>query len=149
MVGDTTERLNLTIAGGAIAAAAAFASPLFAVSLALGAVLEVANFRALRRSTEAIFSGQLGGARGWSAGFGLRFAFLAVAMTVAIGAGAHPVGLVIGLSTIVPAVVIAAFREEIPVATSSLPVPPPDDPSWDEWNPWTASPRRREEEDEE
>jgi hypothetical protein len=70
-------------------------------------------------------------------------------MTVAIGAGAHPVGLVIGLSTIVPAVVIAAIRHEPMASVPAVPGPPPDDPSWDEWNPWTASERRPAEEDDE
>lgn len=146
---DRTERMNWTIAGSALATAAAVAPPAFTASMALGVALEAVNYRALRRSTELVFSGQLEGARGWSAGFGLRFAFLALAMTVAIGAGAHPVGLVIGLSTIVPAVVIAAMRTPPVVSQAAVPGPPPDDPSWDAWNPWTASERRPAEEDEE
>ena len=41
-----------------------FATPLFAASLALGAVLEAINFRTLRRNCEKIFSGMAGaGAR--------------------------------------------------------------------------------------
>jgi len=147
---DSTERLNLAIAGGAIATSAALAPPPFTASLALGAALEVANYRALRRSTDAFFRGTLEGAGPWTAGFGLRFGFLALAMTVAIGAGAHPVGLVIGLSTIVPAAIVAALRAEPPpVPADALPGPPPDDPSWDAWNPWTASPRAEHDEDEE
>jgi hypothetical protein len=146
---DGTERLNWTIAGGALATSAALAPAPFTASLALGVALEAVNYRALRRSTELFFTGQLQGGRAWSAGFGLRFAFLALAMTVAIGAGAHPVGLVIGLSTIVPAVVIAAIRHEPMASVPAVPGPPPDDPSWDEWNPWTASERRPAEEDDE
>ena len=49
-------------------------------------------------------------------------------------AGAHPVGLVIGLSLIVPSVVIAAWMAR-PRAGPCRPRRPPDDPSWDEWNP--------------
>jgi len=145
---DRTEQLNWTIAGGALATSAALAPTPFTASLALGVALEAANYRALRRSTELFFSGRIEGGRAWSAGFGLRFAFLALAMTVAVGAGAHPVGLVIGLSTIVPAVVIAALRQPPVVVEPALPGPPPDDPSWDEWNPWTASERRPAEEEE-
>lgn len=146
---DRTEQLNWTIAGGALATSAVLAPPPFTASLALGVALEAVNYRALRRSTEAFFTGQIQGGRAWSAGFGLRFAFLALAMTVAIGAGVHPVGLVIGLSTIVPAVVIAALGAKPEPGVAPVPGPPPDDPSWDAWNPWTASERRPVEEDEE
>ena len=146
---DGAEKLNWTIAGGALATSAVLAPPPFTAAMALGVALEAVNYRALRRSTELFFSGQGAGGRAWSAGFGLRFAFLAVAMTVAIGAGAHPVGLVIGLSTIVPAVVIAAIRQKPPLEAAAVPGPPPDDPSWDAWNTWTASERRADEEDEE
>lgn len=145
---DRTEQLNWTIAGGALATSAALATPGFTASLALGVALEAVNYRALRRATEFFLSGQLAGGRAWTAGFGLRFAFLALAMTVAVGAGVHPVGLVIGLSTIVPAVVIAAFRQQPVPGAPALPAPPPDDPSWDEWNAWTASERARDPEDE-
>jgi hypothetical protein len=145
---DRTEQLNWTIAGGALATSAALAPPAFTASLALGVALEAVNYRALRRATELYFSGRLEGARAWSAGFGLRFAFLALAMTVAIATGVHPVGLVIGLSTIVPAVVIAALGQKPVPGVAALPAPPPDDPSWDEWNAWTARERVRDAEDE-
>lgn len=145
---DSTERLNLAIAGGAIATSAALAPPLFTGSVALGAALEVANYRALRRSTEAMFSGQLQGGAVATAGFGMRFGFLAIAMTVALAAGSHPVGLLLGLSTIVPAVIIAALRWEPPSPPAdAVPVPPPDDPSWDDWNVWIAGPRERHDEE--
>jgi hypothetical protein len=146
---DQTEQLNWTIAGGALAASAALAPTPFTASLALGIALEAVNYRALRRSTELFFGGQLQGGKAWSAGFGLRFAFLAIAMTVAIGGGVHPVGLVLGLSTIVPAVVIAAIRQKPTPTVAAIPGPPPDDPSWDEWNAWTASERRRDDEEDE
>jgi hypothetical protein len=146
---DRTEKINWTIAGGALATSAVLAPPPFTAAMALGVALEAVNYRALRRSTELFFGGQLEGARAWSAGFGLRFAFLALAMTVAVAAGAHPVGLVLGLSTIVPAVVIAAFRQPPVPNVAAVPGPPPDDPSWDAWNAWTASERRVDEEDEE
>ena len=146
---DRTEQLNWTIAGGALATSAALAPAPFTLSMALGVALEAVNYRALRRSTELVFGGQLTGGRAWSAGFGLRIAFLALAMTVAIGSGAHPVGLVIGLSTIVPAVIVAALRQPIVAPADAIAAPPPDDPSWDEWNAWTASERHHDAEDDE
>lgn len=146
---DRTEQLNWTIAGGALATSAAFAPAPFTASLALGVALEAVNYRALRRSTEVFFGKHGEAGRAWGAGFGLRFVFLAVAMTVAVGAGAHPVGLLIGLSTILPAAVVAALRQKPVTSGPALAGPPPDDPSWDAWNPWTASERRRDEEDDE
>ena len=133
---QSIERLNLALSAGAVATSAVVASPLFTASLALGALLEVVNFRALRRATELLFAGTLQGARPWTALFALRFAFLGAAMFVAIGAGAHPIGLLLGLSAIVPASIIVAARTKPPVCESSVPVPPPDDPSWDRWNVW-------------
>jgi hypothetical protein len=70
----------------------------------------------------------------------IRFGFLAVAISLALGAGAHPVGLVIGLSTTIPAVVIGAILQRPPIVETG-PAPPPDDASWDEWNPWLARER--------
>jgi len=144
---DRTERLNWTIAGGALATSAVLAPAPFTASLAVGVALEAVNYRALRRSADLFFGGELGGGRAWGAGFGLRFVLLALAMAVAVGLGAHPVGLVIGLSTIVPAVLAAAWRQRPRLLATVPPGPPPDDPIWDSWNPWTASKRRRDEED--
>ena len=63
-------------------------------------------------------------------------------MYLALYAGASPAGLVLGLSLIVPAAVWVAFRTPVPVAPDTgYEVPPPDDPSWDDWNPWLARPR--------
>jgi len=145
---DPAERVNLTIAGGAVATSAAVASPMFTASLALGAVLEMVNYRALRRFTDALLGGDLAGGGPWAGGFGLRFGLLAIAMTVSIAAGAHPVGLILGLSTMVPAVVIAALMHPPPPPPSDLPALPPDDPSWDDWSVWLARERHREDEDE-
>ena len=72
----------------------------------------------------------------------MRFLFLGLAMYVALSAGANPFGLVLGLSMIVPSVIWVAWRQ-VPVVPLSATgdVPPPDDPSWDEWNPWLARER--------
>jgi hypothetical protein len=134
------ESLNFGISAGAVAAGFAFASPVFAASLAFGAAIEAANFRALRAAANRMFSGDLASGRMWAAGFGLRFGFLAVAISLALNAGAHPVGLVIGLSTTIPAVVLGAIYMRPPVLETG-PAPPPDDPSWDAWNPWLARER--------
>ena len=134
------ERLNFGISAGAVAAGFALASPVFAASLAFGAAIEAANFRALRSAAFRLFDGDLTMGKVWAAGFGLRFGFLAVAISLALNAGAHPVGLVIGLSTTIPAVVLGAIYMRPPVLETG-PAPPPDDPSWDAWNPWLARER--------
>lgn len=134
------ESLNFGISASAVAAGFAFASPVFAISLAFGAAIEAANFRALRSAANRMFAGDLAMGRMWAAGFGLRFGFLAIAISLALNAGAHPVGLVIGLSTTIPAVVLGAIYMRPPVLETG-PAPPPDDPSWDAWNPWLARER--------
>lgn len=134
---DPMERLNLGISAGAVAASLALATPPFAASLALGAALEALNFRALRAAAGRLFAGDLQMGRAWLAGFGARFAMLSIAIGYAIQSGAHPVALTIGLSTIVPAVVIGAWLQRPPIGNPE-PGPPPDDPSWDLWNPWLA-----------
>jgi hypothetical protein len=134
------ESLNFGISAGAVATAFALASPVFAASLAFGAAIEAANFRALRAAANHMFSGDLAMGKMWAAGFGLRFGFLAIAISLALNAGAHPVGLVIGLSTTIPAVVLGAIYMRPPILETG-PAPPPDDPSWDAWNPWLARER--------
>ncbi len=134
------ERLNLGISASAVAAGFALASPTFAASLAFGAVIEAANFRALRGAALQLFGADLAMGKAWAAGFGLRFGFLAIAISLALNAGAHPVGLVLGLSTTIPAVLIGAIWMRPPILEAG-PAPPPDDPSWDEWNPWLARER--------
>ena len=64
-------------------------------------------------------------------------------MYVALRAGADPIALVLGLSLIVPATLWVAWRMPPPVLSESelANVPPPDDESWDDWNPWLARER--------
>jgi len=137
---NSIERLNLAIAAGAVAVGYVTAGPGFATSLALGAGIEGVNFRALKRGSRRLFSGDLAVGHAWLAGFALRFILLAVAVALALRAGAHPVGLVLGLSTIVPAAIVGAWRARPPIGNPE-PGPPPDDPSWDAWNPWLARER--------
>jgi hypothetical protein len=131
---------SLAFSAGATAVSWAFVSPRFAGSLALGAALEAMNFRALFGHWRSALLGAE--ALGWTrfASFGLRFVLLACALWAALAAGAHPVGLLIGLSLVVPAVVIAAWRAR-PAPDPSAPALDAEDPSWDAWNPWLARER--------
>ena len=142
------EQLHALLAALAITTSAIAVGPWFSASLALGVVLAMLNFRALRRATQRLFSGEIAGAGPWVVLFAIRFGLLGAAMYMALASGAHPIGLVIGLSMIVPAVVLFAGRRP-PVyplgAGAGREVPPPDDPSWDDWNPWLAKEREPEE----
>jgi hypothetical protein len=138
------ERLNVALSAGAVAAAASVASPLFAASVALGALIEALNFRGLALQCQGFFGSQLGtGGGAWAVLSVLRLAVLATVLLAAIRQGAEPAGLVVGLSTILPAAVIAGFWLRPAPMDPSLapPAPPPDDPSWDLWNPWLSRER--------
>lgn len=141
---ELTERAalgwNLAFCAGAVAAGYALVSPRFAASLALGAVLESANFNFLWRASERTLLAGGSGAGPALGAFALRFVLLGGALWTALRAGADPVGLVVGLSLMVPAIVLAAWRAR-PVPGPLAAAPPPDDPSWDEWNPWLARER--------
>jgi hypothetical protein len=134
---DPIERWNIAISASAVATSFAVATPAFATSLAVGAALEAANFRALRRSAQFLFWGVMPGQRAWAAVFGLRFVLLATGICAALYFGADAAGLLIGLSLIMPATVIEAWRSRPPVDPSA-PRLDDDDPSWDRWNPWLA-----------
>lgn len=140
---ERVERLNLAFSAGAVAAAFAWVSPAFAGGVAAGAVLEAVNFRGLFHAGRRFFAGQI---HSWTAGWGLRFALLALGIGVSLWAGAHPVGLVIGLSLILPAALIEAWRSRPPVLEDA-PALPPDDPGWNDWNPWLARERADDPED--
>jgi len=141
------ERLNFGISAGALAVSLAVASPVFSGSLALGVALEAVNFRALRMAASRLLSGELQGGRMWVALLGMRLALLMGSMGVALVAGAHPIGLLIGVSTIVPAALIGAWLMQPPIDPAA-PCLPPDDPSWDLYSVWHAADREavREEE---
>ena len=131
---------SLAFSAGATAVSWAFVSPRFAGSLALGAALEALNFRALFGYWRSALLG--GEPAGWArfAGFGLRFVALGGAVWAALAFGAHPVGLLIGLSLFVPGVLLAAWRVR-PAPDPSAPALDADDPSWEAWNPWLARER--------
>jgi hypothetical protein len=140
---ERVERLNLAFSAGAVAAAFALVSPAFAGGVAAGAVLEAVNFRGMFLAGRRLFAGHV---HGWTAGWSLRFLLLAVGIGVSLWAGAHPVGLVIGLSLILPAAVIEAWRSR-PAVIEDAPALPPDDPSWERWDPWLARERPDDPED--
>ena len=145
---DPIERWNIAISAGAVATSLALATPAFATSLAIGAALEAANFRALRRSAQFLFWGVMPGERAWAAVFGLRFSLLAIGICAALYFGANAAGLLIGLSLIMPATLIEAWRSRPPI-DANAPRLDEDDPSWDRWNPWLARESKVGEADEE
>jgi hypothetical protein len=134
---DPIERLNLTLSASAVAASAALVSPAFAVSLAIGAALEAINFRGMRRSAQFLFWGEISGSGPWIGVYSLRYSILVIGIIAAIYFGAHPVGLLLGLSLIMPAAVIDAWmnRPQIDPDAEAL---DPEDPAWNRWNPWLA-----------
>jgi hypothetical protein len=134
---DPIERTSFALSAGAIATAAALATPHFAVSLATGAVLSAINFRALRASAVAAFFGELDSRMLWNGLFAIRFAFLAIAIGVATSADVDPAGLCVGLSLVVPAAFLEAWRTRPPLDPNA-PALDPDDEAWDRWNPWLA-----------
>jgi hypothetical protein len=142
------ERVNLGFSAGGLAVAVALASPAFAASYALGAVLEAINFRALRIAAGRLLSGQLAGAPLWSVIFGMRLAILLASMAIALVAGAHPLGLLLGVSTVVPAVLAGAWWLRPPVDPSA-PRIADDDPAWEHWSVWRGDVVLPEAEDEE
>jgi hypothetical protein len=146
---DPIEQVNAGLTAGAVVAAFALASRDVATSFALGAAFGALNLHALHSAARRSFDGQLGGGGLWTALFAMRFVLLAGAIGFALHAGAAPAALVAGLSLMVPATVIGAWRMR-PTAVETAPAPalPPDDPSWDRWSPWLARERDDEPEDE-
>jgi hypothetical protein len=139
-------RWNFALSGGTCAVSA-LASPRFAFGVAVGAALETANFRALWRSGEAILRRRAPGGAAALAGFGLRFALLGAMIYATLRLGVHPIGLLLGLSLIVPAVLAAAWRAR-PAVDPSAPALAPDDPAWERWDAWRARERELDEVDE-
>ena len=144
---DPIERAHLMLSTGAAGAALAFATPIFAASLAFGALLEAVNFHGLRRSAQFLFWGEIAGGRGWSGVFALRFGLLVIGIGGALALGADPLGLIVGLSLIIPAALIEAWRMRPPNDPAATALAP-EDPAWDGWNPWLARERLQDEDDE-
>ncbi|MCH8132837.1 MAG: hypothetical protein IIA30_09830 [Myxococcales bacterium] len=132
---DPIERMNLAFSAGAVAVSAVLATPLFAFSVAIGAALEAFNFRGLRRQSQFLFWGQIKSGGLWTGVYGLRFGALVIGICSALYFGADPAGLLVGLSIIMPAVVVEAWRTR-PRIDPTAPALSPDDEAWERWNPW-------------
>ncbi|HEU4430953.1 MAG TPA: hypothetical protein VFT98_19495 [Myxococcota bacterium] len=134
---------HLAFTAAAGVAAFALATPKFALSLLLGAALQTLNFRGLFALSRHAFEQQARAA----SGFALRLPLFGLLLFLAIRAGVDAAGLLCGISTLIPAVVIAAWHARPrPEPASALPALAPDDPSWDEWSPWLARERETESE---
>jgi hypothetical protein len=142
----TVQRYNLLMSAGAIAASLVLSSPRFAGSLALGALVETVNFRALWRfSQRGLFAGAAAPHLAvWA--FAMRFLVLGFVVWALLASGAHPIGFLLGLSLIVPAMLLAAWRNR-PAPGPLTSGPPPDDESWERWDPWLARERDPDEEE--
>ena len=143
---DPIERANLTLSAGAVAASLVFAPPAFAAGLAAGALLEAVNFRGLRRQAQFLFWGEIRSGGGWTGLYALRFGLLVIGIGGGLALGAHPVGLVIGLSLIMPTTIWVAWRNR-PAIDPNAPALAFDDPAWEHWNPWLAREREASDED--
>jgi len=134
--------MSLVVSASAVGAAYALGSTAFANALAIGAVIETINLRALVRAARTFFSGERPekvGAGPWVGGFGMRFVATAAAVIAALQLGTDPTGLLVGLSLAMPAVVVWAWRHRPPaVAHAASEALAPDDPSWDQWSIWRA-----------
>jgi hypothetical protein len=137
---------HLAFSAAASALAFAFVSPRFALGLALGAALQTMNFRGLFGLARMAFALQARAA----SGFALRLPLFGALVFLAIRAGVDAAGLLAGVTTLVPAVVIAAWqsRPRDAADTAALPALAPDDPSWDQYSLWLARERETDREEE-
>jgi hypothetical protein len=131
------ERMNLALSAGATAASWWLVSPVFALSVGFGALLEAVNFRGLHQQAQLLFFGEIRTGGGWTGLYALRFGLLVIGIGGALALGAHPVGLVIGLSLIMPTTLWVAWRNR-PAIDPDAPALASDDPEWERWNPWLA-----------
>jgi hypothetical protein len=131
------ERLNLALGAGASAASWWLVSPHFALSLGFGALLETVNFRGLHQQAQLLFWGEIRSGGGWTGLYALRFGLLVIGIGGGLALGAHPVGLIVGLSLIMPTAIVWAWRNR-PAPDPNAPALAFDDPAWERWNPWFA-----------
>lgn len=131
---------NAAFTAAACALTAAALSPRFAAAVALGALLEAANFRALWGACERVLGTGEAGGRLAVAALAVRLGLLGVLVALALDAGVDAAGLLVGLSLIVPATVLAAWRAR-PAIVPDAPALAPDDPAWDLVDPWLARER--------
>jgi hypothetical protein len=136
---------HAAISAAAALVAFALTTPKFALSLLLGAALQTLNFRGLFGLAQSAFAQQARAA----SGFALRLPLFGALVFVAIQAGVDAGGLLAGITTLVPSVVIAAWqaRPRDVAEPSALPALAPDDPSWDLYSLWLAREREIEREE--
>jgi hypothetical protein len=134
---QSIERMNIALGAGATAASWWLVSPHFALSLGFGTLLEAVNFRGLQQQSQLLFWGEIKSGGGWTGLYAMRFGLLVIGIGGGLMLGAHPVGLVLGLSLIMPAAIAWAWRNR-PAIDPSAPALAPDDPAWEQWNPWLA-----------
>ena len=144
---QSIERLNLTLSASAVAATWWLVSPVFALSLGFGALLETLNFRGLHRQAQLLFFGQIRSGGSWTGLYGLRFGLLVIGIGGALALGADPVGLLLGLSLVMPVSVWVAWRQR-PAIDPHAPALAADAPAWERWSAWTARERTPDEDDE-
>jgi hypothetical protein len=94
-----------------------------------------------------LFFGQIRSGGRWTGLYGLRFALLVIGIGGGLALGADPVGLVIGLSLIMPTTIWVAWRNRPPIDPNA-PALAADDPEWERWNPWLAREQEAGDEDE-
>ncbi len=130
------EKLNLGLSAGAVATSLALATPLFAGSLAFGATLGSVNFRFLHTTAEGVFQGAVQSSA-WVVVLAFRLALVFAGICAAMLLGADAMGLLIGLSIVMPATVAAAvWLRPAHVPTMPGPAVAPDDPIWDDYSVW-------------
>jgi hypothetical protein len=130
---------HAAISAAAALLALALATPKLAASLLLGAALQTLNFRGLFALARGAFVQESRAA----SGLALRLPLVGALAFVAIQAGVDAGGLLAGVTTLVPAVLIAAWqaRPRDAADVGELPALAPDDPSWDHYSLWLARER--------
>lgn len=136
---------HAAISAAAALLAFALATPTFALSLLLGSALQTLNFRGLFGLAQSALAQQARAA----SGFALRLPLFGALVFVAIRAGIDAAGLLAGITTLVPAVLIAAWqaRPRDFADVGALPALAPEDPSWDQYSLWLARERESEREE--
>src|SRR5260221_6801022 len=86
------ERMNLALSAGATAASWWLVSPVFALSLGFGALLETVNFRGLHQQAQLLFWGEIKSGGGWSSLYSVRFRLLVILRRRGASLRAPPAG---------------------------------------------------------
>ena len=92
----------------------------------------------MHKTADAVFAGNVPGGGPWIAVLSLRLSLVFAGVILAMYTGADPIGLLIGLSLVMPATIAAAVWHR-PAITPQEPFPAvdPDDPIWDDYSVWS------------